>query len=96
LRSVPGSTPRPILTVLVSVIILYSFRMVITPSFRHDLHTVFKISFSTPEDRMQAISEILHSQSGVRILSVNYYVDVGQRSYGYKIRIVSKDDIPGG
>jgi putative Mg2+ transporter-C (MgtC) family protein len=91
-----GFYPPAILTALVSVVILYSFRMVITPSFRHDLNTVLRLSFSTPEDRMGTIDEILKSYKGVRILSVNYYVDIGMRTYGYKLRIVSKDDLPRG
>jgi putative Mg2+ transporter-C (MgtC) family protein len=91
-----GFYPPAILTTLISVIILYSFRMVLRPTFRHDLHTVLSLTFSTPEDRAGEIREILQEYPGVEIQTVNYSFDVDQHIYRYRFRIVSKDDLPRG
>jgi putative Mg2+ transporter-C (MgtC) family protein len=85
-----------VLTALISVIILYSFRMVIRPTFKHDLHTVLTLTFSTPEDRAGEIRRILQEHPGVEIVTVNYSFEVDHEVYRYRFRILSKDDIPRG
>jgi putative Mg2+ transporter-C (MgtC) family protein len=85
-----------ILTSLISVIILYSFRMVLRPTFRHDLHTVLSLTFTVSGDRAGEIRDILQEHPGVQIQTVNYFFDVDQHTYNYKFRILSKDDLPRG
>jgi putative Mg2+ transporter-C (MgtC) family protein len=85
-----------VLTTLISVIILYSFRRVLRPTFRHDLLTVLSLTFSSSEDRGGEIREILQEHPGVEIQTVNYFFEVDQSIYRYRFWILSKDDLPRG
>jgi len=84
-----------ILTTLVAMLILYNFRRILSPIIVHDLHTILTIACCCPRGILKDIRKILSQYESIQIQAVNYYQELPE-CLTYRIRILSKDDIPRG
>jgi len=84
-----------IATTLVAMPILYNFRRILRPVIVHDLYTILTIVCRCHRGVLKDIREILSQHKSIQIKAVNYYQELPE-GLTYRIRLLSKDDIPRG
>jgi len=85
-----------ILTTLASMFCLLVLRVTLRRLIRHDSHSVLTIRCHCGATRLRNIREIIEAHTTVRIQRVNFYQNLEEGTVTYRIRLLSKDDVPWG